>query len=601
MPRPMNPWSRLRAFALSIPRLILLLLGLRFLEKNGLEAFGGHDKLWLFEKMEQHRFTAMSMLTGTLKLRSALSKVQSDEEVFNGAGYTNWGYGVPLLQAPFHWLAPKLAMANHERFFPDRAIYFIYFGLMIPFVWAAFDALLAMRQAPGSSKVRRNILSWAATLAVLTAAFYPLMSCRFIIYEETICYMLIAEFLALAAYVFALQTWATPAVVMLGAAAGLGVLIRPTGAIYMCMWGFLLLLERRRLKTIGAFSAGAAPFIGFWMFSNTVRAGSPLAIGLNNSLPWFDYHTPMMRFGSLCANTQHHAWVTAKRLFTALFATTWGEPDPWMKQCHFDFEVRPAAPGINPTYEPFMGAVVLALLVWMLMHQLVRRERRLALYVPIGVFVGMFLVYVWAGGGFMWRYAADFWPAIALACVQYVRFLPTRLATRMLGIPLAMVLAGVAWSQYKGEIEPSTPTIETLDELSAAHMWDDFTNSRYEQDTTLPTHVKCGAVPSWPWHNGQGWGGDCSVNTFSNLYIGVPSKDGDQYQLRFTTQGATWPTLRVYVNGRIVTAYRVGDGYFADVKIPQSKLNSVIVMVTVEWVRDVVPIPGIKLMSIELV
>jgi hypothetical protein len=140
-----------------------------------------------------------------------------------------------------------------------------------------------------------------------------------------------------------------------------------------------------------------------------------------------------------------------------------------------------------------------------------------------------------------------------------------------------------------------------MDDTNIPNMWDDFTNSRYAVDDTLPSHVKCGGVPTWPWHNGQGWNGDCSVNTFSNFYLGVPAKDGDAFQLQLKTVGILNDTLRVYVNGRIYTAHRTGDSYFADVTIHQKDLNSVIVMVAVEWVRDVAPLPGVKLLSAQLV
>src|ERR1700722_5652593 len=101
----MNVLSHVWHFAKLIARCLAVVYGFWFIYKYSLAAFGGHDKLWLFQKMEQHRYTAQAMLTGTLKLRAGLSKIGHDEQVFNGAGYTAWGIGVPLLQVPFHALA----------------------------------------------------------------------------------------------------------------------------------------------------------------------------------------------------------------------------------------------------------------------------------------------------------------------------------------------------------------------------------------------------------------------------------------------------------------------------------------------------------------
>src|SRR5271156_3289706 len=93
----MSIWTRVRRLLMFLLRSCVLLGGLWVFYHYSLIAFGGREKLWLFEKMEAHRYTAMSIITGTLKLRAGLSKVGHDEQVFNGAVFTNWGFGVPLL------------------------------------------------------------------------------------------------------------------------------------------------------------------------------------------------------------------------------------------------------------------------------------------------------------------------------------------------------------------------------------------------------------------------------------------------------------------------------------------------------------------------
>ena len=583
-----------------LARALLILAGLRIFYHYSLIAFGGPDKLWLFEKMEPHRYTAMAMLTGTLKLRAGLSKIGHDEQVFNGAVYTNWGFGVPLLQVPFHALAAKMHSLP-QRFFPDRAIYFAYFLAIVPVIWAGFDKLLAMREALGASKIRRHFLSWGATTFVLTFAFYPLMSCRFIVYEETICYFQLAQFLALAAFIFALESRSAGAVVALGAAAGMGLLIRPTGLIYFGMWTMLLVLERRRLRTLLTYAASTAPFVGFWMFSNWVRSGTLVGPGLNNSMPWFDFHTPMVRFGGFCSDTPGHTWQVAKILFESFFWVIKLDPKvtPWLDKCHFVFEDRPPPTGYNYTDEPYFGVGVLVALGWMIFHMLRRRESRLSMYVPAGIFVVLYAAYVWAGASFVWRYAGDFWPVIFLAGVQYVRFLP-RSSTPLFGWPLAMAFVACSWGMYIRLIQPWTTTLETLDETAAATMWNDFTNSRYVQDKPLASHFKCGERADWLYHNDQGWLTGCKVDTFTNLFLGVPDKGDDHYVLRFETEGFTPPTLRVYLNGRIYVARRTPDGYTADVSIHFARLTSPIVLTTIEWTRELDP-PPYKLLSVELI
>jgi hypothetical protein len=593
-----------------------VLVGLRYLELYALEAFGGREKLWRFGHMGQHRLTAMAMLTGTLRLRDGVAHAYHDEQVYNGATYTNWGYGVPLLQAPFHALAVRMRSLPY-KFFPDRAIYFFYFALTIPVIWAGFDRLLALRARPGTPKLQRHVVSWAATTFVLTTAFFPLMSCRFLIYEETICYLMAAEFLALTAYIFALPDGSKAAFYAMGVAAGMGLLIRPTGLIYLAMWAMLLVLEPRnglaparrraagwlaplRSSSLAWFASAALPFVVFWGYTNWLRSGSPLAIGVNNSLPGYDYHTPMLRFGSLCTDNREHVWDTAWHMFMGFFVTTGSELKPWLKTCHFDFEVRPAVSTDADPHAPFFGPAVLCGLAWMFLHQLGRRERRLAMYVPHATIALLFGTYVWAGAGFVWRYIGDFWPAIVLAGVQYFRSLPGSVRW-ISSTALATVFVVASFGTYKREVEPAQPTVELLDESLLPSMWPEFTESRWAGDKPLAPSTSCSTFRGWPYHNGQGWRPDCTVDTFTNLYLGIPWKPGDEYDIRFETEGIRTASARVYVNGRVYTAHNQGGTFVAKVRIPRARFTSPIVMATIEWAHGTEPAPPGRLLSVELV
>jgi hypothetical protein len=156
-----------------------------------------------------------------------------------------------------------------------------------------------------------------------------------------------------------------------------------------------------------------------------------------------------------------------------------------------------------------------------------------------------------------------------------------------------------AYGVFEHTVKPTLPSLDTLDAAAADRMWDDFTNSRYGEDQTFPSHLECGTVPSTPWHNGVGWAVGCGVNTFTNLYVGLPSKPDGRYELRFATEGMTASSVRVYVNGRIYVANRIGDDYVAYPKVAAAKFYSKVVLVTVEWVRGFDP-PSGKLRSVDL-
>ena len=601
----MPTWSRVRAplvrLARRIPWLCLYALGVWFLFRPAMHVFGRHlSDLWVYSRSSQHRYTAMSMLTGAFTLHASAGHAGHDEQVYNGAGYTNWGYGIPLLQLPFHALARHMRSLP-QKFFPDRAIFFTYLAVAIPIVWAGFDKLLSTRERFGSThRVRRHAASWAATAFVLVAALYTMLASRFIIYEETVAYFVMVQLVTCAAFVFAVDERASiGAIVAFGVAAGIGLLVRPTGLIYLAVWTGILLLERRSRKTVITFAATVAPFFVFWLFTNWVRTGTLLSPGFENTLPGYDPHIRTVRFGSMCRDTREHAIQAALRLFSALFSLASDDPKPWMRDCHFDFEPHNGDEQFMSSTEPYIGVSALLFLVWTFAHHIARRDWRPATYLP---YVGIALVfagYVYGGTGFTWRYIADFWPFFVLVGVQYVRRLPPS-RHEFLGWPLAAVMLAGAVVCYRHDIVPWKPIVKTLDRSEVPKMWDDFSNFRWGMDRPMPTMIKCGQVPDWPWRNGRGWNSGCQVDTYSDVFVGVPQKDDDRYVFRFKTEGIGSPSLPVYVNGRIYTARRVGpDTFVADVRLHYRSLHSPIVLTTIEWTHGLEP-PSGKLLEVQI-
>lgn len=546
----------------------------------------GH--LWSFERVDAHRFTARAILSGSFRLRSMLSLIELDEQVHDGAAYTNWGFGVPLLQAPFHAFASAVGLLH--GFFPDRAIYFFYSAAAILALWAASDRLLADSAPPGTSPEERGLLAWAVAWLALLLALFPLTATRFIVYEETIAYFVVFELIALSAYVFAQRCWSYSSVVVMGLAAGVALLVRPTGLLYAGLWA-LVVARGGSMKKWLAFAAALAPCAGLWLYTNHVRSGSYLGLGYDNSTPTWDF-IALERFGSRCSDTPEHVLSGAARLFAGFFLlATPRASDAWLYACGFRFEQRwPVV--------PFFGPVVLAVTCAMAYRLLARREQRLELWAPYALIAVLFGLFVRRGMGFAWRYVGDFWPAILLAVAQHVRarsHAPARLST---GLQAKIVLSCGALAAVA--ILYPAPVPEVILPTETAAMEQRFEASRWQRDAPLPSRLAC-ADPRAPiYQNGQGWGPSCSVYTSTNVVLGVAPKQGDQYLLRAKTEGMSAPTLRVYVNGTVYVARREGDSYASEVTIRHDRLASPAVVVTVEWTREFLPPPG-KLLWIELV
>lgn len=585
--------------------LALFVFGCWVLVRPGLHIFGEHLKdIWTYQSRDAHRFTAMSMLEGSLKYHYSLVSLAGDEQVRNGAGYTNWGYGVPLLQMPFHAIARHMRSVPAAGFFPDRAIFFFYLALTAAVLWAGLDRFLATRERwPGSSRLRRHALSWTAACFILCAGLYPSISAHFHVYDETIAYFVMAELVAMSAYACLLGSSRWAPVVSLAAAAGMGLLIRPTGAIFLAMWAALVVLERPSRRTAIVFLGAAAPFVFFWMYTNWVRSGSPWSLGFQNALPGAE-HAGQQRFGSICVDNWEHTKLFTKYIFKALFfvAVTSAEAPAFLHQCQFALERR--TPSDSPI-EPYLGPVVLVFLVWTLLDLVFRRQRKIALYLPHATIAVIFAMYVYAGVGMAWRYVGDFLPLVFLAAIQYVRSFPP-MASSVVGWPLAAVLFIGAYGNYRLHVQPTKTQMENIDASRIPHMMEDFRSTRSGQgDKSLPSKVQCGGSLEWPhfnvpWRtNWAGWEHDCVVWTITEVFLGVPAKHDDSYVVRFETKGMVPTSLPVYVNGRYYTAHKVGDTYEAKVQIPYDSLTSPTILVSIEWQHKVGPVPG-KLLAISI-
>lgn len=553
--------------------------------------------VWCFATMSQHRFTAMAMLTGTLKLHHGVALVLNDEQVYNGAGYTNWGFGVPLLQLPFHAAASVLHLFP-SGFFPDRFILFLYVAGLPPVLWLALDGVLAKVDAPWT---RRAAVSFTGCLLVLCYALYPLLAYRLHIYEETVAYLVLVELYALCAYLHVLRSdrlWSTGA---LAAAAGFGLLIRATGIVYLGVWCALIALGRRVRTRLLVFALVAAPFVAFLMCSNDAKSASPLSFGYENSTPYYSYHVPIQRFGSECSDTLAHASQVASTLASAFFFDVHDGATPHLEACHYAIEVqnRWQSPFGN---EPFFGVAILVLLVGALAYHLARRDRQLAPFVPLAALVFLFGMYVKVGL-FAWRYAGDFWPLIVLIAVQVVASLSPRVHRRVLDTRrMALLLGGLAILGFAKHVLPTLRSVGVIKvgSTDAQLMPALFLADRWGIDPVYPSHIDCDDKTLWPDHERRGWASDCAVDTFTNTFIGVPPKGDGRYELRFRTNGMAAPVLRAYVNGRFYSARKQGDEYVAAVDIDYRALTSPTVLVTIEWTPGVARPPKGRLMYIEL-
>jgi hypothetical protein len=534
----------------------------------------------------------MAMLHGALNLRRQIFGVGHDEQVYNGAGYTNWGYGVPLLQLPFHAAVPLFRRWIHTRCFPDRLIFFLYLSALLPWLWAAVHRMAFPGERAASFRPTAFVASWCLTLFVLAVSLFDLTSFRFIVYEETIAYFVVFQLFAIAFYARLLDTknsarWAAA----MGVAASLGLLIRPTGLPYLAMWGVLVALEARRWRIVAWFAGAAVPGVAFWLLSNWVRTGSPLSLGYQNANPGYPIHFQMLRFASQCVDTVPRFREVCREIFEALFLAVPAR-SPILGDCGLVFESR------LPGEDVYMGPSLVLLFVVSLVWCAVRRERRIAFYLPHLTIAALFFAYARAGAGLAWRYAGDFWPLFVLLALAELRRIRVERTDAVLG--LATACAFYAAVHMVDDVFPALKGLEVLDQAGMHALEEQHELEQATQQPPLPAHVACGQpLPIWARGNGVGWAGNCTVGIVTNVYLGVPASPGKHFKLRIEVDHPLGTTLPVFVNGRNYLARQAGGGYEADVVIDPRRLRSPAVAAAVEWSPTSVA-PPIRLLSIEL-
>jgi hypothetical protein len=223
------------------------------------------------------------------------------------------------------------------------------------------------------------------------------------------------------------------------------------------------------------------------------------------------------------------------------------------------------------------------------------------------------------GEGFAWRYEADFWTLVVLVAVGYVRTLPpealrvdTRTAKLFFWVGFVALCRYLVPWQWSSGGPHDEGRAEVLWPRDGAAMEEHFRASRWGTDPSLPSRLACetrphglpyeDGSPDVPYDDGAGWNDGCAVSPVTNVYLGIPRKEGNRYELRFRTEGLAAREVKVYLDGSYYTARRGGgDGDFsADVTLDARAFHSPVVVAAVQWTTGTTPPPA-RLLWIELV
>ncbi len=547
-------------------------------------AFGGPRPLWRYVETDVHRVTSLEMLHGRLAYPLALvdGLATNDMEIFNGAQFTHWGFGVPLLQMPFHWLVQIFPTLSAGEYFPDRAIFFFYMTLCSGFVFFALYRFLRYRWKE-AMPIAILLLGGLATLSLVAVSLFSLISGRFIVYEETMAYFTLCELGCLACYLLYARSERQGWAALSGGLAALGLLTRQTGFFYLLAWGCCFYLWGRDRRGLRKYVIGATPVIVFWMLTNVVKAGSPFSLGFQNSSPYFEQQFDALRFGTACS----HSWQGMRAIAGQLaMALLFRQPEPSAKLAHCFFQLEQD----ELSRPPYLGWLPLLVLIAATTVLFIRRRKRWEALIPwLGV-LALFAAYTHAGIGFGGRYTADFWPFIILGAAQPLLFLDRwgKWEKSVVVAALGAIAPALIAFQIQSTVIPSHRQIRASERPDRYLTTKD--KLRYLQGAFVPevlsTELTCHGSRYPIYGNGLGWDGGCSVGSMTNLFLGLPQRKTGHYRLSFSVDKTLADEYLVYINGKLYHAHRQGAEYAADFSLNDDRLYSRNIQVAIRWTPD---------------
>jgi hypothetical protein len=500
---------------------------------------------WYVSDGQPHIFLQVrAFLPGRLSLFEHPWMAGHDYIWGRGGMHTAWGLGVPLIATPFHLFGLLLGRPG----FPDDLRFLILYGA------TTFVLARVFHRAGGGPTA---VVSGAATAGFIMVfpTYVGLISSRFQIYEQTIATGALWSVLLLGGLV-ALSYRCTPLrFVAVCAASGFALVIRAPLEIYgMTTFLLALFVAKRaglRWRVLGAgLVARVAVTVVFFLGGNYLRFGNPFSVGYQNVIGG-NFVARLTRWGLPFAKVPFID--AAKEMYATLFLL---DPVPSQVIGAVPPAVAPYAQGERwrEYYAPTFDKLILA--IWLLALVIVcvnaargLRRARSGDAAPPRV---MTLIGAWAVppvivlfpfyarvGSWVTRYATDFYPAFAAACVCVGMAIVDAFRRRSpaLAPSAQLMLAGCValyiadwrgWATHLSQPVDKKTFLARIEEM----------DGRAKTVPPFPSHFKCGEPRGpQPVHTHlEGWGADCSIAS-GTVFAMIHSPCVD---FTFQPYGAQW-------------------------------------------------------------
>lgn len=583
--------------------------------------FRNLPQIGLFESSYwgSHPAAARALYNGQLHLsRDVTLGLFHDYEYFNGASFTHWGYGVPLLQLPFHLLATAFSPDGYFRYFPDRTIFIVYLVLSTSLLFVAVRRTIL--QFWKTSEAEAGFAATGISVFFLSFSLYWLISLYFGVYEETVSYFILSQIVALSFYLQFRCTRDTRWLYWIGFALGLGGLIRATGWVYLGIWSVVFFHELGgsggvKKTDVTKVWLASLPALLVWLVTNYFKSGSFFSAGFENAFS-VNEEVHALRFGgNPCLESVNGRLTFLGVILSVLFGRY--VPDPPLYPGNLPDVLQGCSllvDSLGAQKAPLIWPWVMIAALW-LSYRDWRATRKLTAPMAICGLALLIGLYTHAGSSFGVRYVGDLWPLLLLVFSRMLfspQILGKGMERRAFRSAFLALVVTVSALKIGTNVVPQFETISVSDPgrrmmlpplalekekiairtFGRLFQWEEVPYQEISMASPRIPAARACPVDAQP-HielDGHGWNPDCSTWAITSLMLGVPErpsrKDG-RYQVVIET-GYSNPLPRpvqIYVNGKTYKTELSGPMLVMPLELDFAKLYSPVVAVSVQWLR----------------
>lgn len=505
-----------------------------------------------------HVLQSISYLNGFLYLPLNPNNLIGDLHFFNGAWYSAWGSGIPILQLPFHFISDLLFGIP----FPDILI-FIFFSLISTNILYKF----LKKRIP-------KILSLLLSYIIIFCSLFWIVSYRFLIYEESAAYFIIFTINSFVYFIESIESKDKKYIPYLVLNIFITILIRPT-ALFTAILVFIFFIFKNKnfIK----------PYIFYFIFPgilyaflNFMKSGTIFPSGLATTHPGVIFELFNTRIGSPCFyNTNFSVYLERFfQIFSAFFMPLSFDEAKTSINCVTMLEDSKALK------KPWFSIYILYSILLSFVYLLYRRKFFEFLFIFFGIFI-VLTIYTFLTNGAAYRYNVDFFFYIyftlyTLMQMNIMNWCPSINLKKYLSLKFsldALLKIMIVFIFVYHFYPTSLNIIKHNGGATLYKNWIINDELKWNISGNFPISRKCknDVVGGFGIYDKMGWQNNCKISRFLNIYLSVPN-DKKWYKIKLN--GSNIPKkLDVRINGKFYKDFDVTNDMIYIGKMITNNLN----------------------------